>query len=117
MSGWDAAHNFQNGWFMNLIIGSYYRVKTRRRTLKYGVLAVEEIAQYKGVFRGRHLFIMQYPLRSEEEILTVKPSQIAKRILGTADPNRRDDWQPRHVWTEDSLKSAISHYLDWRLTR
>jgi hypothetical protein len=103
---------------MNLIIGSYYRVRMQRRTLKYGVLAVEEIGQYKGVLRGRHLFVMQYPLRCEEEKITVMPSQLQKRILGMADPNS-DDWntQPTHVWTEDSLKSAISHYLDWRLTR
>jgi hypothetical protein len=107
---------FQNGWFMNLIIGSYCRVRMQRRTLKYGVLAVEEIGQYKGILRGRHLFIMQYPLRCEEEKITVMPSQLEKRILGVADPNR-DDNQPTHVWTEDSLRSAISHYLDWRLTR
>ena len=60
---------------------------------------------------------MQYPLRSEEEKITVMPSQLEKRILEMADPNR-DDWnQPTVVFTEDSLKSAISHYLDWRLTR
>src|ERR1700733_8482758 len=109
----------QNGWFMNLIIGSYYRVRMHRRTLRYGVLAVEEIGQYKGVLRGRHLFIMQYPLICEDEQITVMPSQLEKRILGMADPNR-DDWHnqpPIHVWTADSLSSAISHYLDWRLTR
>jgi hypothetical protein len=103
---------------MNLIIDSYYRVRMQRRTLKYGVLVVEEIGQYKGVLRGRHLFIMQYPPRCEEEKITVMPSQLQKRILGMADPDS-DDWdtQPKGVWTENSLRSAISHYVDWRLTR
>jgi len=103
---------------MNLIIGSYYWVRVQRRTLEYGVLVAEEICQYKGVLRGRHLFTMQHPLRIEEQNITVMPSQLEKRILGMADPNR-DDWrnQPKGAWTEDSLTSAISHYVDWRLTR